>query len=145
LPVRAPREDEYTPAFPPPETAVPLDVVALSEPDRRWSLGFDPASGQSSVQMAGSQARRFVDQGLELRATNRTIWSVTEDDPLSASNTVENTWGARRGDWQVRVVTSSSMTADATYFHITNVVEAFEGDTRVRTRTHSARIPRDNV
>jgi hypothetical protein len=37
------------------------------------------------------------------------------------------------------------MSADATHFHITNVVEAFEGETRVRAKTHSVRIPRDHV
>jgi predicted acyl esterase len=145
LPVRPRRDDDAAPSFPPAETARPLDVVSLFEPNRRVLLTYDPVAGTSTVETTGTHAKRLVDQRLELRTSNRTVWTVVDGEPLSAANTVENAWEARRDDWHVRVATRSSMSADATHFHITNVVEAFEGETRVRAKTHSVRIPRDHV
>ncbi|MEZ4524081.1 MAG: hypothetical protein R3A46_20985 [Thermomicrobiales bacterium] len=87
----------------------------------------------------------MIDQDLEIRTTSHIDWSIRDGDPLSASNTVENSWQARRGDWDVRVVTRSTLTADAEHFHLTTNIDAFEGDTRVRTKTRSASIPRDHI
>jgi hypothetical protein len=37
------------------------------------------------------------------------------------------------------------MSSDATQFHITNAVDAYEGETRIAARTWEASIPRDLV
>jgi hypothetical protein len=50
----------------------------------------------------------------------------------------------RRGDWRVRIALRSEMTADADDFLISTAIHAYEGDTRVHSRTHVARVPRDH-
>jgi hypothetical protein len=71
--------------------------------------------------------------------------TIREGDPLSASTTCERVLGLARGDWRVEVRTHSSMTADATDFHLANTIVASEGDERVLERTWERTIPRDHV
>ena len=132
-------------SFEEPETATPLAVDQRVVPDRDWEIAFDPVSGRQTITIDDRQAKRFVDQQLELETAGTVSWSITDGDPLSAANTVENSWHAHRNGWDVRVQSRSTLTADGDHFHLTTLVEAFEGEARVRTKTHSARIRRDNV
>jgi hypothetical protein len=50
-----------------------------------------------------------------------------------------------RGDWHTRVETLSVMTGDASHFHLTNVLDAYEGQTRVFTKSWARAIPREWV
>ena len=50
-----------------------------------------------------------------------------------------------RGDWRTRVETNSFMTADAATFRVTNMLDAYEGDTRVFSKTWTFTVPRDLV
>ncbi|CAN5535293.1 CocE/NonD family hydrolase [soil metagenome] len=145
LPVRPQLDIEDPVSFAEPETATPAEVDRVSPPERDWTIAFDPITGRQSITIDDRQAKRYVDQDLEIRTASRIDWSIRDGDPLSAANTVENSWHARRGNWDVRVQTRSTLSADQEHFHITTLVEAFEGETRVSTRTHSNRIPRDNV
>jgi predicted nucleic acid-binding protein len=80
---------------------------------------------------------------LEDEHSDKTTYRIIEGDPLSASVTCE--WMVRtgRGDWQTRVETTSTMTADATHFRVTNVLDAFEGNARVFSKTWHFTVPRD--
>jgi hypothetical protein len=51
----------------------------------------------------------------------------------------------QRGDWQVRIETSSSMTADAAHFYVSNLLNAYEGNTRVFTKSWTFKTPRNLV
>jgi hypothetical protein len=50
-----------------------------------------------------------------------------------------------RGQWRATVRTVSTMSATARSFQVTNVLDAYEGDARVFTRTWNAEVPRDCV
>jgi len=50
--------------------------------------------------------------------------------------------GLGRGAWRVRVETSSTMSADAEAFYVTNVLDAYEGNTRIFTKTRDFKVPR---
>lgn len=131
--------------FEAPETAAPLEVNQLSPATRRWQITTDPVSGQQTISIDDHQVKRLVEQELVIETSAGLRWSITDGDPLSATNIVENSWHARRGDWDVRVETQSTLSADRDHFHLTTFVEAFEDGVRVRTHLHNARIPRDNV
>jgi hypothetical protein len=53
--------------------------------------------------------------------------------------------GLQRGTWRVRVETSSTMSADAHHFYVTNLVEAYEDNTRIFAKCTDARMPRNLV
>ena len=68
-----------------------------------------------------------------------------EDDPLSARIRCEWKIGVSRGAWRTRIETTSVMTADARDFRITNVLDAYEGETRIFSRANLDVVPRDLV
>ena len=147
LPVRAPRDDDarLTP-FGAPEVARPLEVEVI-EPGRDESITErDQGSGVTrSRLMHDAGTVRLVASELESFERSVFTYAVTADDPLSASVHCAWTRTLRRGDWSVRVETTSLMTADREAFWLTNSVDAYEGETRVSTRSTSTAIPRDGV
>ncbi len=138
-------EDAPAIEFAPAETAQALDIKEIKPPTRSWQITSDPVTGSQEISIDGQQARRLVAEELTIETAGSVQWSIIDGNPLSATNTVDNAWHARRGDWDVRVTTSSTLSADHDHFHLTTLVEAYEDGVRVRSRSHSARIPRDNV
>jgi hypothetical protein len=90
-------------------------------------------------------AQRFVPIDLVSEDTSHTVYSIVEGDPLSAAVRFHATSGMARGDWRTRAEVTSTMTGDADSFHVTTVLEAYEGETRVFARTWAFRFPRDLV
>jgi hypothetical protein len=82
---------------------------------------------------------------LEMYGSNDDLYTIIEDAPLSARIRCNRISGLRRDDWHVRIETSSTLSADAEQFHATNVLDAFEGNTRVFTKTWNIQIPRQLV
>ncbi|CAN5370237.1 CocE/NonD family hydrolase [soil metagenome] len=138
LPVRAAREDDGE-----PPCFVWRDPVAVT-PNKERTV---------TNELVGDRAARIVQDvsevrtpsGLVLYQTARDTFTITDGDPLSATVRCERSASLDRGDWRVHVETTSTMTADATDFHLSNVVTAYEADVEVFTRTWTTSIPRDHV
>jgi putative CocE/NonD family hydrolase len=148
LPVRPPRsEDDALPSLGEPEAAAPLDVDTLRPRTTGRTLHHDVARGlyELVVDLSYFGARRLSGSGLEYDESGRDTFTIVEGDPLSARARSEWSIGVGRGDWRTRVETSSVMTADASAFHVTNVLDAYEGETRVSAKTWHFSVPRDLV
>ncbi len=147
LPVRPPQPaDAALPAFGPPEHAAALPAEASRTGARTRTFYRDFATGQLvSVSVTDDGGLRFLDSGHELDTRLVDTYTVYENQPLSAR--VQSDWELRvgRGDWQVRVVTNSVMTADAENFLVTNTLDAYEGEVRIYARAWNKTIPRDCV
>jgi len=148
LPERPPRsEDAVLPDFEEPEHSAPLRVQSVAAGPGGRSLRRDLAAGLVEQvfdwDLGGSQ--RLVDIDLETSDASRTVYSIREGDPLSASVRFHATSGMGRGDWRVRSEVTSAMTADAQAFHVTTLLEVYEGAARIFTRTWAQRFPRDLV
>jgi putative CocE/NonD family hydrolase len=147
LPLRPflPADDELPP-FGPVEVSSPLPVETLRTSSRRQSIHHDTLSGLTEFKISNDDGRiRFIDTGMETDSTGVETYTIHEGNPLSASVHIQHTLEYRRGDWQVRIETESKMTADATHFHVTNVLDAYESNTRVFSKAWSHNIPRDLV
>ncbi|MGB4592246.1 MAG: hypothetical protein WBI63_00520, partial [Coriobacteriia bacterium] len=72
-------------------------------------------------------------------------YEITEGDPLSAVVRCDREAELAREGWDIRITTSSVMTADATHFHVTDTIEAFEAGVRVFTDTRTCTVARDLV
>lgn len=148
LPVRPPRpEDAALPPFAEPEHSAPLEVEVLRPGKGSRVVRREVASGlvEQLFEWDLGGARRFVPIDLVSEDTSRTVYSIVEDDPLSASVRFRAVTGMARGDWRVRAEVESSMTADADAFHVTSALDAYEGDERVFARTWTHAFPRDHV
>jgi hypothetical protein len=73
------------------------------------------------------------------------IFSILEGQPTSASVQCKRQIEISRGDWITRVETSSVMTGDRDHFYLTNVLDAYEGQVRVFTKSWTRKIRREMV
>jgi hypothetical protein len=148
LPERAPRpEDADLPEFEEPEHSAPLRVQAVAAGPGGRSLRRDLATGLVEQvfdwDLGGSQ--RLVDIDLETSDTSHTVYAIREGDPLSAAVRFHATSGMGRGDWRTRSEVTSAMTSDPEAFHVTTLLEVYEGAARIFARTWAHRFPRDHV
>ena len=146
VPVRTPQPgDRALPEFGPAEQAPPLQVRWRREPNPTQTVSFDPASGETlyALRRDFSGSRRHP-SGLEYADHDPVTLTIRDGDPLSARVTVERHIEQGRGDWRVRIDLRSEMTADASDYLLSTSIDAYEGDTRVHSRTHVARVPRDH-
>jgi hypothetical protein len=147
LPIRPPQDDDALLApFAEPEAAPPLQVEVLGSPNRIYTVEHDVVRNAFQIVDSRSTGRkRIVANGLDQESLNTNIYTISEGDPLSAHVQCKRMISVGRGEWQIRVETISTMTADAHSFYVTNVLEAFEGNTRAFAKTWDIKIPRDMV
>ena len=148
LPVRPPRdEDDALPAFGPPEAAPPPAHVVLRPPTTQRGTRTELASGRTELRFTIDYGgrRRLTASGVEFEVFGPNVFSMVDGDPLSASVRCERLDSFGRGNWQTRVETASTMSADAKAFHLTNALDAYEGAVRVFAKTWTLSVPRDLV
>ena len=148
LPERPPRsEDADLPDFEEPEHSAPLPVEAVAAGPGGRSLRRDLATGvvEQVFDWDLGGAQRLVDIDLDTSDASHTVYSIREGDPLSASVRFHATSGMGRGEWSMRSEVTSAMTSDAEAFHVTTLLEVYEGAARILARTWSHRFPRDHV
>jgi putative CocE/NonD family hydrolase len=147
LPIRPVQSsDKDLRPFREPESALPLEHTLLRQGGGR-RLSYAPALGLHKLVVDIDQlsSRRIAWNQIELNEKGTDTYSIVDGNPLSASVESERTIGIGRGEWQTRVHTTSSMSADRTHFYLTNALEAFEGDTRVFVKSWTHSVPRDSV
>jgi len=147
LPVRPPRaEDHDISPFEQPESSAPLEFEQLKIPLHTRTVQRD--IGQKSlvlVDAVDGGRKKLLVNGLEFYSRAKDLFTIIEADPLSATVRCEHTMGLQRGDWQIRLETVSTMSADAETFYVTNLIDAYEGNSRVFTRASDFKVPRHLV
>jgi putative CocE/NonD family hydrolase len=147
LPIRtSSAADAALPDFPPPETAAPIPVEQLRTPHSRKTITHDQVGGWTELRFEDDGGRlRYVGSGMEVDDRATEVTTVRDGDPLSLRVEIERWVELQRGAWRVRVQSRCAMTADATHFHLSHVLDAYEGDTRVFSRSSDRAIPRNLV
>ncbi len=147
LPVRPPlAEEKQLRPFEPAEFSPPLPVEKIRTGQTHRHRHTDIITGRTELKNVFDFGRiRFNDNGLEVEDITTDTYTIVEGDPLSATVRCERLLEYQRGDWRVRIETASTMTGDATTFHVTNLLDAYEGNTRVFTKTWTFSILRDFV
>ena len=137
VPVRAPRAaDDDLLVFGPPETAPPLPVTRLRQRRPAQTVWHDHVTGVVAYEMSRdfSGAQRMP-SGLEYDDRDPVTFTIREGDPLSAKVACHRRVEILRGDWRTRVELRSEMTADANDYLVSSTIDAYEGDTRIHSRT----------
>lgn len=147
LPVRRPSSlDERLPEFLPPEVAPPLAREQLRTSQSRKTITHDLIGGYTELGIEYDEGRlRYAKSEMEVDDYVREVYRIKDGDPLSLSVDITRKLELQRGSWRIRIETASKMTADLTYFHVSNQLDAFEGDTRVFTTASTKAIPRDFI
>lgn len=153
LPVRPPRGDDAAPSrdgvlppFEEPEGAPPLQVQQFRSPTRTYAVQYDIV--QNKYQLVdgrdGGGSRQLAND-LEKEYLNTNIYTIVEGDPLSAHVRCNRMMRLGRGNWDIRIETTSTMTADKERFFVTNLLEAYEGRARVFVKSWDFTVRRDLV
>lgn len=148
LPCREPQPHEEAALRPFGEAqgAPPLARTLLQPSQASWRVIRDLGKGETTLEIindAGSQRLDAIDLELSHRVVER--YSYVYDDYASLSGWTEWQRSFRRGDWRVRTVTRTLMTADAENFRLRATLDAYEGDSRIFTKSWDEEIPRDLV
>ncbi|MEU4179662.1 CocE/NonD family hydrolase [Streptomyces sp. NPDC026589] len=146
LPVRPTEEPDGMPQaeFGEPEGCRPPPVTRLTEPEQAWNVSrslVDYHSALDIVKDRGTQ--RYEENGIEvgLRACER--YTSVADDFTSPSGRSAWTMRFSRPGWDVRVETSTVLTANADEFIVDATLDGYEDGRRVFSRTWNETVPRD--
>ena len=129
-----------------PEHAQPLALETLAGKNRERTAHYDQVTGKLTLTDKSERGYiRFVGSGLENDYTSIDTFSIIEGQPRSATAQSDRTIRIGRGEWQTRIETSSLLTSTATHFHVTNTLNAYEGEVRVFAKTWTFSVARDLV
>jgi uncharacterized protein len=147
VPLRTPRpSDDDLPPFGPPETALALPITRLRQRRPTQTVRLDHATGAVRFEMsrdfAGAQR---LPSGLEYHDHDPVTFTIREGDPLSANVRCERRIEILRDDWRTRIELRSEMTADATDYLVSSTINAYDGDTRIHTRSFNCSVPRNHT
>ena len=147
LPVRKPRdEDKKLPPFDDPATGDrgPMKRVRRHEFNRQ--LAVDLTTNRFHYELNGSEFDAsvvyFEDIDLNVGYTMDKCFEICEDDPLSATEIIDQRATLTRGDWRVVLRLSMTQTCDAESFFIRGRLEADEGSESFLVRDIDVSVPR---
>ncbi|MDF1717498.1 MAG: CocE/NonD family hydrolase [Antarcticimicrobium sp.] len=145
LPVRPTATgDEWR--FPPPEAEAPWQTRPLRPENHVRRIETDMVSGAVTLVIEDDFGKREdLDHGLVGGTIARERWTIHPDDPLSARGACHWTDERERGDWRLRTETRCEMWSDATRFHLTARIEAYENDNLLYERDIADSIDRDHL
>ena len=146
LPVRTlDKLDESLAPFKDPEGAPMLGFESLRPEDSNRLFEYDVVKGQLQMTDQFDDGRNRLPNGMIYDSVVVNKFSIIEGEPTSARVECTRQIELSRDDWVTRVETSSVMTSDREYFHLTNVLDAYEGQTRIFTKSWTRKIRRELV
>jgi len=147
IPIRPPQDyDAALAAFGAPKGAAPMPASVLRSGRETWLVHHDLAHDRATLEVIEDSGRKLHEEtGLEVESCAREWYSSVADDVATARG--ETLWERElaRGEWRIRTVTRTVLTATPTHFEIAASLDAYEGDKRVFSRDWDERIPRDLV
>ena len=144
LPVRTADDASGDITFEPAETGPEMPVTLLETGEHTWIVHRDLATDTSTLAVINDNGIQHLEEiDLEVEDRVREWYSTVADDFTSPTGEVESVRGLRRGDWEVRTTTRTTLTCDTAAFHLHAQLDAYEGDERVFSRNFSERIPRE--
>ncbi len=151
LPTRLPRAaDEALQPFAAPEISPPLAVEVLRPATVKRTISHDVITGTHELTLSTDNGRiRYPGSSHDKLANSHiyedkytVIYTISEDDLRAAQVRCTWTLGLDYGEHRTHIATVSTMTADATRFHVSNQLDAYEGQTRVFTSSLASKTRR---
>ena len=137
--------DQTLVPFKAPEGAPMLEFESLRPEDATRTFTYDVTKGRLQMVDRIDDGRNRLSNGMIYDSVITNIYSIIEGQPSSASVDCLRQIELSRDEWQTRIETSSRMTSDQEYFHLTNILDAYEGTTRVFTKSWTRKIRRELV
>jgi len=146
LPCRTSRATGNEIDFPGPEGAEPLKQRAVRPARHVRRTEIDRQTGTVTLVIEDDFGEaENLDHGLISGGIARERWSIHPDDPLSARGETHWTEVVERDGVRLRTETFATMTSDASAFHLTARLEAWEGERLVYDRDVTEEVLRDMI
>jgi uncharacterized protein len=147
LPLRmASAGDGELPGFAEPESGPGPEIERIEAAQPGWRVIRDHAANSVAAEIDdGAGTYRLVARDITVSKKGRERYSVTGDDLGSVTGHVEWEVGVSRGDWTMRSLTETTLTADEHNFRVRARLRAWEVDEMVFERTWDELIPRKLV
>lgn len=144
LPVRNPKDsDEQLPAFGPPEEAQPIETTLLIPQEREWKVINNLATNENTLEVVNNDNKiRIEDYNWEFYRTVDEKYSFTNNNYDTVRGEVKACRSFKRGDWNTEIHTRTVLTSTRTHFRLSATLDAYEGDSRVFSKTWNELIPR---
>lgn len=134
--------DEVT--FPGAEAAKPLALKEIRPESHVRRTETDQRTGIVSLIIEDDFGEyKNSDHGGIAGSVARERWDIHPDDPLSARGSAHWTEVVERDGLRLRTEATCSMRSDATHFHLTARIEAWENDKLTYARNHEKSLKRD--
>ncbi len=140
LPILPDEAPDWQP--PPPEPLPPSRQKTLHPGSWSRETVFDPATGRQTLTIRDDTGDTVEPHGLTHGETVEEVWQITPDDPLSASAAIRWEQRLSRGDWRVRTLVETRMTATEADLRLQARLTAWEGDAQVFQRDWDDLVPR---
>ncbi len=88
---------------------------------------------------------RLDEIGTTINHSLRRQLTIDKDDPLSASYEIRQSYDLQRDDWDIRIETTTRMTATAGHFRLSGTLKALQQGKTVAGREWFEDIDRDLV
>jgi putative CocE/NonD family hydrolase len=147
LPVRQKEtKDKELRPFGSAEGAPPV-LKTLIQPNRQsWTVIRNLAKDESRLEIINDEGvYRLDDIDLEIAAKVVENYAFTDDHYASLCGETRWVRWFKRGEWEVRTVARTLLTSDTTHFHLRAELDAWEGESRIFSRSWDEHIPRDLV
>lgn len=139
-----PGGSEHT--FEPPTAADPWQTHEIRPENHIRRQETDMATGRVDLVIEDDFGKLSdADHGLINSSVARERWSIHPDDPTSARGSCHWTDELERDDIRLRTEATCEMTSDATHFHMTARIEAYQNDELIYERDVVDRIGRENL
>lgn len=146
LPVRTKSASADEVTFEPSEGAAPLRQREIRPDSHVRRTEIDQRTGIVSLIIEDDFGEaENLDHGGIAGSVARERWDIHPDDPLSARGQAHWTEVIERDGTRLRTEAICGMTSDATHFHLTARMEAYENETLVFERDFERSIPRDHM
>lgn len=147
LPVREPASIDNTLApFGPPEEAEAEPYTVTKLAGRNRTVTEDPTTGEVIVTVHRERASYHLPAiDLAFAADADEHYRILEGDPSATTADARATWRLTRGDWRIRTETFTRVSCTTQTFEIEALLNAFEGEEQVASRTWKRSIPRHGV
>ena len=149
LPVRSHDEDEderLMPVFEKPEGAAPMKTLQMEPGEQDWTVSrnlVDLTGKLEVIKDLGVVRFRDIDLDVTRRAVER--YTFKDAEPNSVRGETDWVMGFQRDDWSVYTYTKTVLTSSEEAFHLYAELDAYEGETRVASKTWNTKIPRDFI
>ncbi len=132
--------------FPPPDAEAPWETQQLRPEHHVRRSEIDHTTGTTHLVIEDDFGKRKdLSHGLITGSVARERWSIHPDDPLSAKGACHWTTEMERDEIALRTETRCKMWSDATQFHLSASLEAYENGALVFDKHITDRIPRNQM